>query len=294
MKKYSLVIAIAIIMFAIPTAEAQDVKLHRQRIESDFGTICSAADGFKLDTGRYPTQSEGLVILLPNGGGFPTPRTTNPKGYLKSIPIDPWGRPYVYIAWDTDFRVLTYGANGIPGGTGDDEDVSGCEWENRGLKTNSSRGLSVFAGEAITDANWSNHPEIIKIRSLYNEINASEKANKLKKETKKCALNNGNVEIDGELYKDQRGIIRKYVVDGGTGDSRARAEYYYNEKGIARFTYRFRGAYNGTKIEDRIYFDEKGQHLYTNHKSEGLGYTESGLTDSVADPRIDYANLCKE
>jgi hypothetical protein len=154
--------------------------------------------------------------------------------------------------------------------------------------------VSVFAGQPITDVNWPDHAEIKKIRALYNEINGLEKANKIKKETKKCVLYDGNVEMDGELYKDQRGIIRKYVVDGGTGDSRARAEYYYDEKGIARFTYRFRGAYNGTEIEDRIYFDERGQHLYTNHKTKGPGYTESGLADSVDDPRTDYANFCKE
>jgi hypothetical protein len=154
--------------------------------------------------------------------------------------------------------------------------------------------MSAFAGEAITGTNWSNHPEIKKVRSLYHEINSSEKNNQLKKEAKKCVLNDGNVEIDGTLYSDQRGTIRKYVVDGGTGDSRARAEYYYDEKGISRFTYRFRGAFNGTEIEDRIYFDGRGQHLYTNHKSKGPGYTESGLADSVIDPRTDYANLCKE
>lgn len=154
--------------------------------------------------------------------------------------------------------------------------------------------VSTITGIAITDANWSNHPEVKKIQTLFNKINASEKANKFKKETKKCVLNGGNVEINGELYKDLQGIIRKYVVDGGTGDSRERVEYYYDKKGIARFTYRFRGAYNGTKIEDRIYFDEKGQHLYTNHKSEGPGYTESGLPDFVAAPRMDYENLCKK
>ena len=154
--------------------------------------------------------------------------------------------------------------------------------------------IIVLAAETITDANWSSHPEVKKIRGLYNEINSSEKANKLKKETKKCVLNDGNVEIDGTLFEDQNGIIRKYVVDGGTGDSRERAEYYYDEKGSSRFTYRFHGAYNGTEIEDRIYFDVKGQHLYTNHKTKGPGYTEGVLADSVPGPRTDYANLCKE
>lgn len=154
--------------------------------------------------------------------------------------------------------------------------------------------IGILAAETITDANWSSHREIKKIRGLYNEINSLEKANKLKKETRKCVLSDGNVEIDGTIFGDHKGIIRKYVVDGGTGDSRERAEYYYDEKGISRFTYRFHGAYNGTEIDDRIYFDVKGQHLYTNHKTKGPGYTTGVLADFVTDPRQDYANLCKE
>lgn len=152
---------------------------------------------------------------------------------------------------------------------------------------------SVFAAEVITDKNWIKHPEIKKIRLLYNKINAAEQANKLKKDTRKCVLHGGSVKIDGELYRDAKGAVRKYVVDGGSGDSRARAEYYY-DNGIARFTYRFRGAYNGTIVKDRIYFNNKGQHLYTNRKAEGPGYSDSGLSDSVVNPANDYENLCKE
>ncbi len=127
MKKYSIVVIIAIIVSTMLIAEAQDVKSPRQRIKSDLITICIALDSFKLDTGRYPTQSEGLTILLPNGGGLSAPRTANPAGYLKSMPVDPWGRPYEYIPVNADYRVLTYGADGVPGGMGDDEDISGCD-----------------------------------------------------------------------------------------------------------------------------------------------------------------------
>ncbi len=127
MKKYIFVVIIAITLSGILNAEAQDAKSPRQRIKSDLTKICIALDSFKLDTGRYPTQPEGLTILLPNGGGLPVPRTARPDGYLKSIPVDPWGRPYEYIAAGADYRVQTYGADGVPGGTGDDEDIVGCD-----------------------------------------------------------------------------------------------------------------------------------------------------------------------
>ncbi len=152
----------------------------------------------------------------------------------------------------------------------------------------------VSAAEQINDKNWAQHPAVKTIRGLYIDINAAQKNGTLKKEAKRCELYDGSVVMEGGLYRDSNSVIRKYVVDGGSGDSRARAEYYYNEKGIPRFTYRFRGAFNGTQVEERIYFGENGQHLYTNRKEKGPGYTASGLTDSVVDPRADYADLCKE
>jgi hypothetical protein len=154
--------------------------------------------------------------------------------------------------------------------------------------------LIVSAAEPVNDKNWQNHPEVRKIRALCNEINAAEKSGQLKKETRKCVLYGGSFKIDGVLYKDQKGIVRKYVVDAGSGDSVGNAEYYYDKKGIPRFTYRTRGAFNGTKKWDRIYFDEAGVHLYTNHKQEGPGYPGSDLEDSIANPAAHYADLCKE
>lgn len=154
--------------------------------------------------------------------------------------------------------------------------------------------LAASSAEPVNDRNWQNHPEIRKIRALYNEVNTAEKAGKFKRASRKCVLHGGSFEINGVLYKDQKGVVRKYVVDAGSGDSVGRAEYYYDTKGIRRFTYRTRGAYNGTKKRDRIYFDEEGVHLYTNHKQEGPGYPGSDLEDSIEKPAAHFAELCNE
>jgi len=153
---------------------------------------------------------------------------------------------------------------------------------------------NLSASEQVNDKNWQQHPAIKKIRALYVEINNAQKTGRLKKEAMKCELYGGNVVMEGELYSDHNSIVRKYVIDAGSEDSRARAEYYYDENGVPRFTFRFRGAYNGTEVEERIYFDENGKHLYTNRKEKGPGYNASGLTDSVEYPRSDYETLCKE
>ena len=119
--------------------------------------------------------------------------------------------------------------------------------------------ITTLASDPVNDKNWQNHPDVKKVRTLYYEINAAQKAGKLKKESQKCVLYGGSFEIDGVLYKDQKGIVRKYVVDAGSGDSAGNAEYFYDTRGMPRFTYRTHGASNGTKKWDRIYFDEKGR-----------------------------------
>ena len=79
---------------------------------------------FKLDTGRYPTTEEGLEALRvqPDGAeGWKGPYITRP------VPLDPWNRPYVYRTTATpdgpSFVLLSYGADGTEGGTGEDEDL---------------------------------------------------------------------------------------------------------------------------------------------------------------------------
>jgi len=61
--------------------------------------------------GRFPTQEEGFAPLL-SGRIIP------------SVPADPWGRPYLYTFDGSRGRVLSYGADGKPGGTGEDADLS--------------------------------------------------------------------------------------------------------------------------------------------------------------------------
>src|SRR6185369_4373257 len=44
--------------------------------------------------------------------------------YAKDVPIDPWWRPYVYTVSENQFQVLSYGADGKPGGKRFDADLS--------------------------------------------------------------------------------------------------------------------------------------------------------------------------
>lgn len=154
--------------------------------------------------------------------------------------------------------------------------------------------ICATALEPINESNWINHPEVKEIRAIYKQVNDLQAAGKLKKQTQHCNLYGGEVSMDGALYKDANGQVRKYSVSAGSGDSTGAAEYYYDEFGYSRFTYRTGGATNGTKREERIYFNAQGEHLYTNTKEQGPGYPFGGIEDSVANPVQNFKDLCKE
>ncbi len=138
--RLGLSVVVAISTSVAPLAAADLKTPLQKKVESDLQVICVAAKLFKLDAGRLPTVSEGLAILLPNAGGRPTHLRIRPDGYFDGspmdpwgkygFPIDPWGRPYVYMAAGTGYRILTYGADGVPGGMGEDEDKIGCDLDD--------------------------------------------------------------------------------------------------------------------------------------------------------------------
>jgi general secretion pathway protein G len=87
----------------------------------------AALDAYRLDNGRYPTTEQGLAAL--QAAPATEPRTANWRGpYLrKEVPMDPWGRPYTYRFPATNgkpgFELASYGADGQPGGEGENKDI---------------------------------------------------------------------------------------------------------------------------------------------------------------------------
>jgi general secretion pathway protein G len=59
----------------------------------------AALKAFRLDQDRYPTASEGLNALVQKAPTLPHPDRFPAAGYLSAaLPLDPWGRPYLYLA----------------------------------------------------------------------------------------------------------------------------------------------------------------------------------------------------
>jgi general secretion pathway protein G len=85
----------------------------RQKARADLSVISGGLEAFYGDKHRYPVNQEGLKVLAPE--------------YVKTVPNDPWGRPYQYIQPGRNglsFEVITYGADGREGGNGTDADLS--------------------------------------------------------------------------------------------------------------------------------------------------------------------------
>jgi general secretion pathway protein G len=85
----------------------------------------TALDTFRLEVGRYPSSQEGLAALVQKP--FGADRWDGP--YLKKteIPKDPWGRAYVYRSpgeGGRPYDIVSFGADGAPGGEGDNRDVT--------------------------------------------------------------------------------------------------------------------------------------------------------------------------
>ena len=91
--------------------------------QAQISSIAKALDLYRIDVGRYPSTEQGLVAL--SAAPANEPRWHGP--YLqKTVPADPWGRPYVYKSpGETgEFDLLSYGKDGSPGGTEDNADIS--------------------------------------------------------------------------------------------------------------------------------------------------------------------------
>ena len=96
--------------------------------KSQLQILMLALDAFRLDNDSYPTAEQGLDALrtLPTAGDAPP----NWKGpYLRqAVPLDPWGRPYVYvspgIANPASYDLYTLGKDGRVGGDGENADVT--------------------------------------------------------------------------------------------------------------------------------------------------------------------------
>ncbi|OGQ50099.1 MAG: type II secretion system protein GspG [Deltaproteobacteria bacterium RIFCSPLOWO2_02_56_12] len=110
----------------VPRFIRQEEKAKVKATQAQIELLGTALDTLRLDVGRYPTTQEGLNALRRQPGD--AQKWDGP--YLKKeVPLDPWGRAYIYRSPGEHgpYDLFSYGADGVPGGEGDNRDVT--SWE---------------------------------------------------------------------------------------------------------------------------------------------------------------------
>lgn len=91
----------------------------------------AALDSYRLDNDIYPSTAQGLPALRREPLSEPAPGRWNGPYLSKEVPLDPWGKPYIYRNPGTDnpsgYDLLSFGRDGIAGGDAEDADVR--SWE---------------------------------------------------------------------------------------------------------------------------------------------------------------------
>ncbi len=97
--------------------------------KQDIASIAQALKLYRLDNMRYPTTEQGLQALVNKPATPPVPPNWKGNGYVGRLPKDPWGHPYQYLqpGLRGEIDVMSMGADGAPGGEGNDADIG--SWE---------------------------------------------------------------------------------------------------------------------------------------------------------------------
>lgn len=115
----------------VPRLLDEPERARRTSAATQIRSFEEALGMFRLDNGFYPSTEQGLQALVnqPTIGRIPT--RYKDGGYIRRIPNDPWGNPYVYLSPGVhgDYDLLSYGADGQPGGEGDNADIANWNLE---------------------------------------------------------------------------------------------------------------------------------------------------------------------
>lgn len=110
------------------TAAVSHMKSARiKTAQAQIAQFSTAIVSFEMDLKRLPDSNVGLSELIENTAG--SDKWKGPYLELEEIPLDPWDNEYVYSVENGRYQVISYGADGQPGGDGDNADIT-----NRGIK----------------------------------------------------------------------------------------------------------------------------------------------------------------
>ncbi len=110
--------------FVAPRYFSQVGKSQQQIARAQIDSLEKALVQYRIDTGHYPTQEQGLIALNVQPAGELKWRGPYLK---KNVPLDPWGSAFVYkvpsSAPDRDYDLISFAKDNKAGGTGENADI---------------------------------------------------------------------------------------------------------------------------------------------------------------------------
>jgi general secretion pathway protein G len=112
-------------MLVVPKLLGRTGEARVTAAKTDIATLMQALKLYKLDNQRYPTTEQGLTALVQKPTTGPAANGWKEGGYVEKLPKDPWGNNYQYLqpGLHGEIDVFSLGADGQPGGAGEDADV---------------------------------------------------------------------------------------------------------------------------------------------------------------------------
>jgi general secretion pathway protein G len=112
-------------MVAVKNVSSQIDKARVKTTKANLRELHTAVTQFKMDTGRYPEEEEGLEVLVTAPGDV---ENYPEGGYLETteVPTDAWGEPFIYERYPESgkpFVIKSLGADRQEGGEGNDADL---------------------------------------------------------------------------------------------------------------------------------------------------------------------------
>ncbi len=124
-----IIITVVVILagVAAPRLLRQQEKARRTQATNDIDALGLALDSYANHNGTYPSTEQGLRALWEKPIIPPVPGNWQGPYLDKPILQDPWENGYVYTYPGRhnkyDYDLLSYGKDGMVGGSGDSEDV---------------------------------------------------------------------------------------------------------------------------------------------------------------------------
>jgi len=122
--------AVIVILGILTTIVAINVSpfLNRANLEkarADIAQVEKALETYRFQHYVYPSTNQGLESLITPPDGLRNKNMYPSNGYLSNLPQDPWGNEYLYLfpGQYTKYDVYSLGADGTPGGEGEDADI---------------------------------------------------------------------------------------------------------------------------------------------------------------------------